>query len=198
MMTSTYLLDSSTINLRNRPLSTGDLIPLLPDGLWKITRGVVRTLTWNDQGTLTTLGYWGAGDVVGRPLSRLQPYQIECLTSVEVSYIPSHQYHQVLEAMLLHIQQAEELLNIIHQERRSYRLEQFLIWLSKKFGRSVSSGQLIDLRLTHQAIAETVGTTRVTVTRLLNQFEKQGIISRPKRQFIVIRGREAQPLAHHF
>lgn len=195
-MTSTYLLDASITNLRNRPFITHDLIPLPPDGLWKITRGVVKTLTWNEQGTLTTLGYWGVGDVVGRPLSRLQLYQIECLTSVEVSYIPTHQYERALEAIFSHIQQTEELLTIIHQERVQCRLEQFLIWLARKFGRSVSSGQLIDLRLTHQAISEAVGTTRVTVTRLLNQFEKEGFISRPKRQFIVLRERVAEPLAH--
>lgn len=35
---------------------------------------------------------------------------------------------------------------------------------------------MIGLRLTHQEIAEVLGTTRVTVTRLLNQFEKKGII----------------------
>ncbi|NJM89563.1 MAG: winged helix-turn-helix domain-containing protein [Hydrococcus sp. RU_2_2] len=34
-----------------------------------------------------------------------------------------------------------------------------------------------------------VGTTRVTVTRLLNDFEKKGIIRRPYRQAIVVRSR---------
>jgi CRP-like cAMP-binding protein len=45
---------------------------------------------------------------------------------------------------------------------------------------------LIDLRLTHQDIAEIIGSTRVTVTRLLNAFEKQGIIQRMQRRFIVL------------
>ena len=40
--------------------------------------------------------------------------------------------------------------------------------------------------LTHQDIAELIGLTRVTVTRLLNAFEKQGIIQRVQRQFIVL------------
>jgi CRP-like cAMP-binding protein len=194
-MISTHFLNSST-NLRQCPFSRHDLIPLPPDALWKITRGVVRTLTWNDQGSLTALGYWGVGDLVGQPLSCIRPYQIECLTSVEVHCVAAHQYHQSLDAILSHTQQTEELLSIIHQERVHCRLEQFLVWLARKFGRPVNSGQLIDLRLTHQAIAESVGTTRVTVTRLLNQFEKEGIISRPKRHFIVLREREAEPLAH--
>jgi CRP-like cAMP-binding protein len=194
---SPHSLDSSIIDMRQRFFSRHDLIPLLPDTLWKITRGVVRTLTWSGEGALTALGYWGVGDVVGQPLSKLQPYQIECLTSVEVECIPAHRYHLYLDAILSHIQQAEELLSIIHQERVHYRLEQFLIWLAVRFGRSVNTGQLIDIQLTHQMISESIGTTRVTVTRLLNQFEREQIISRPKRQLIVLRG-EAQPLAHHF
>lgn len=204
-MISTHSLDSSIINMRQRPFSRHDLIPLLPDALWHISRGVVRTLTWSEEGTLKALGYWGAGDVVGQPLSTLRPYQIECLTSVEVKCIPVHQYHQSLDAIFSHIQQGEELLSIIHQERVYCRLEQFLTWLARRFGRRVNSGELIDLRLTHQLISESISTTRVTVTRLLNQFEQEGLISRPKRHFIVLRDRSAQaqraypeavPLAH--
>jgi CRP-like cAMP-binding protein len=177
---------TSSANLVNRTFSRRDLIPLEPDALWKITWGAVRTLTWNDEGTAIALGYWGPGDVVGQPLSRIQPYQVECLTSVEVSYVPFHQRHQVLDAIFLHAQQAEELLSIVRHERMHCRLQQLLAWLAQKFGRQVSTGRLIDLRLTHQAIAEAVGTTRVTVTRTLNQFEREGVISRPKRHFIVL------------
>ncbi len=177
----------SSANLMQRTFSRRDLIPLEPDALWKITWGAVRTLTWNEEGSPTTLGYWGPGDVVGQPLSRIQPYQIECLSSVEVSYIPVHQYYQALDAIFVHIQQVEELLSIVRNERIHSRLQQLLAWLAQKFGRQVNSGQLIDLQLTHQAIAEAVGTTRVTVTRLLNQFEREGVISRPKRHFIVLR-----------
>lgn len=185
MTFSTQALSSPTI-LVQRSFSYRDLIPLQPDALWRITWGAVRTSTWNEEGTPTTVGYWGPGDVVGQPLSRIQPYQIECLTSVEVELIPSHQCHQALEAIFLHSQQTEELLSIVRNERVNCRLQQLLLWLARKFGRSVTSGLLIDLRLTHQAIAEAVGTTRVTVTRLLNEFEREGLISRPKRHFIVL------------
>lgn len=177
---------SPTADLMQRTFSRSESIPLQSNTLWQIVRGAVRTVTWNEEGTPTTLGYWGAGDVVGQPLSRIQPYQIECLTSVEASCIPSHQCHQVLDAILLHVQQAEELLSIVRLDRTHCRLEQLLFWLALKFGREVSSGRLIDLRLTHQAIAEAIGTTRVTVTRLLNQFEREGAISRHQRHYIVL------------
>lgn len=174
-------------DLMPHTFSPGESIPLQPDALWLLKQGVVRTLTWSEEGKLVTLGYWGEGDVVGQPLSRLQPYEIECLTGVEASCIPSHRWHQFLDAIFWHIQQTEDLLNIVRIERVNQRLLQLLVWLTQKFGREVNSGQLIDLRLTHQAIAEIMGTTRVTVTRLLNDFEREGIISRPRRQFITLR-----------
>ena len=65
-----------------------------------------------------------------------------------------------------------------------------LNWLAKKCGREVKEGQMIDLRLTHQDIAEILGTTRVTVTRTLNQFEQQGMITRLPLQRIVLKEEE--------
>ena len=87
--------------------------------------------------------------------------------------------------MLFHIQQTEELLNIVHRKPVSLRLWQFLIWLSKKFGRDVEQGQLIDLGITHQEIAEAINTTRVSVTRMLQQFEEEGMLLRHQRRFIL-------------
>ena len=171
--------------LSGQIFSRHDLIPLKENILWRIERGAVRTVTWSEQGTLITLGYWGIGDIVGQPLSRIIPYQIECLTSVETSILPSQLWHQILDSMLLHIQQSEELLSIIHRKPVSLRLWQFLIWLSQKFGRDVDRGILIDIGVTHQEIAEVINTTRVSVTRLLQQFEEEGRLKRHQRRLIL-------------
>ena len=63
--------------LKERLFNRRDLIPPQTGILWRIKRGVVRTLTCSEQGTFITLGYWGTGDVFGHSLSRLDPYQIE-------------------------------------------------------------------------------------------------------------------------
>ncbi|AFY86962.1 MAG: Regulatory protein CysR [Chroococcidiopsis cubana SAG 39.79] len=162
-----------------------DLIPSRPNILWRIERGAVRTVTWSESGTLITLGYWGAGDLVGQPLSRVVPYQIECLTSVETTIIPSELWHLTVEAMMSHVCQTEELLSIIHRKPVSLRLWQFLIWLGQKFGRDVDLGRLIDVAVTHQEIAEVINTTRVSVTRMLQQFEEEGLLTRHQRRIIL-------------
>jgi CRP-like cAMP-binding protein len=61
-----------------------------------------------------------------------------------------------------------------------------LTFLGNKFGHQVDRGQLIDLRLTHQELADLIGATRVTVTKILNQLEQDGLISRPRRHLIVV------------
>lgn len=179
--------NNSTINeqLPQRLFARRQVIPPRNEVLWRIDRGAVRTLTWSEDGTFITLGYWGPGDIVGYPLSKVKPYQIESLTSVELSVVPPHIWYQDIDALLSHIQQAEELLSIVHRKPMSLRLWQFLVWLSEKFGCDVEQGKLLDINVTHQEIAEVLNTTRVTVTRLLQQFEEEGKILRSKRQIIL-------------
>ncbi len=163
-----------------------EIIPLESNFFWLLKQGVVKTFTWNEEGSIVTLGYWGTEDVVGQPLSLVYPYQIECLTMVKAACIPVHQSYRLSDSIRRHIQQTEELLYIVRSERMYQRLSRILVWLAQKFGKEIGAGQLIDLRLTHQDLAEIIGTTRVTVTKLINQLEQEGIISRPERNTIVL------------
>ncbi len=188
-MTTSALTLAKPSQITQQVFSRRDSIPPRKDVLWRIERGVVRTLTWSEEGRVIPLGYWGPGDVVGHPLSRLHPYQIECLTSAEMSILPKLLWCQALDGIVLQIQQAEELLSIVHRNPNSLRLWQFLVWLAQKLGREVEQGRLIDLGLTHQEMAEAIGATRVTVTRLLQQFKSEGRLLQQKRQLIICRNR---------
>jgi CRP-like cAMP-binding protein len=162
------------------------LLPSRLDGLWQIDSGIVRTMTWLEDGTVLTLGIWGAGDVIGKALSKIDPYQIECLTPVEATLLSIEDGHHLPEALIAQIQQLEELAVIRSHKRVEEALMQLLFWLARKFGREVDRGHLLDLRLTHQDLSELLGSTRVTVTRILSQLEEQGLINRlPKQQILV-------------
>jgi CRP-like cAMP-binding protein len=185
-LTPTFSTASLSEQLSLKIFARKEIIPLRNEVLWRIERGAVRTLTWAEDGTFITLGYWGPGDLIGSPLSKVKPYQIECLTSVEVSIIPSYLWHQDIEGLFTHIQQSEELLSIVHLKPISLRLWKFLVWLSEKFGRDVEQqDKVIDINITHQEIAEVLNTTRVTITRLLQQFEEEGVLLRYKRRIIL-------------
>ncbi len=167
-----------------RQFKTRSTLPLLPNSLWK---GVVKNLTWLEDGSTVILGLWGPGDVVGKALSQVEPYQIECLTAVEATILPVSEWYPLTSVLLRHIQQAEELMVIRRYKKTDIMLVKLLTWLAKRFGREIDQGQLIDLRLTHQDIAEILGSTRVTITRTLSQLEQQGFIERFSLSRLVLR-----------
>lgn len=162
-------------------------LPEQSNSLWQIETGFVRTFTYLEDGTTVALGLWGPGDIVGRALSQLQPYQMECLTKVEATVLPLEDWHQSTETLLAHIQQAQELMVIRSHKKVETMLIKLLAWLSKKFGSEVEKGRLIDMRLTHEDLAEMLGSTRVTITRILGQFEQEGLIDRLSLHRIVLR-----------
>lgn len=158
--------------------------------LWSIQAGFVRVLTRSEEGANLTLGIWSANDVVGKALSTVQPYQIECLTSVQAVAITTKDLIDYTEVLLNHLHQAEELMLIRSYKRIDIMLLKLLNWLANRFGQDANQGRLIDLRLTHQDLSELLGTTRVTVTRALNQLEQQGFIQRLSLQRIVLQQAE--------
>lgn len=162
-------------------------LPEQHNSLWKIETGFVRTYTYLENGTTVALGLWGPGDIVGRSLSKLEPYQMECLTKVEATVLPINEWDNSTETLLAHIQQAEELMVIRSYKKVDTMLIKLLAWLSKRFGSEVDKGRLIDMRLTHEDLAEMLGSTRVTITRILGQFEQEGLIDRLSLHRIVLK-----------
>lgn len=184
-ITNTNNSVSTPTHVQHRTLERRQLIPEHEQVLWKIERGSVRALTWDENGVSTTLGYWGVGDIIGYSLSRIQPYHLECISGVELVSIPSEKLHENLEQLLSRIQRTEELVSIVNSKRVPTRIWQFLIWLSDKFGRDLEDGRLIDLHITHQEIADVLNTTRVTVTRVLRDLEGEAKLRRHKRWLII-------------
>ncbi len=156
-----------------------DCLPSLTDEIWQIEKGIVRTVTWNPQGQVTTLGLWGQGDVVGESLARITPYQMECLTPVVAKTLPLTNHSQYWrDALLNHLWQTQELFRIVHQGSIAERLMHLLDWLARRFGQPTTEGHMMESFLTHHEISEIIGTTRVTVTRLLARLESQGRLTR--------------------
>ncbi|OUC11629.1 MAG: Crp/Fnr family transcriptional regulator [Alkalinema sp. CACIAM 70d] len=155
--------------------------------IWRIDQGVVRSLSLTEQGSVVTLGLWGPGDLVGQPLSLLKPYELECLTAVQATPLKSPHWKLETDLLLYHLQQLETLTVIRSYRRVEEMLIRLLVWLAERFGQVSSLGTVINFRLTHQDIADLLGTTRVTITRILMQLERQGAIERPSIRQIVLK-----------
>ena len=67
-------------------------------------------------------------------------------------------------------------LSILGQKRSIDRLMGFLALLVEEHGMATADGYYLPYTLTHTQIASAIGTTRVTVTRLMGRLRQQGLI----------------------
>jgi len=194
-MPLTMLSSGSSVEPTPQAFGRRVQLPLPADQLWQIHSGVVRTTTWTEEGTMVTLGLWSAGDVLGRALSSANPHQAECLTEVTATMVPHEEWHRVTDSLIRHTRYSQELLEILHCPQVETSLLRVLNWLAQRFGQESKFGRRIELRLTHQELAELIGSTRVTVTRLLSSFERRGLIQRQQRRITITP--EGEPFWHY-
>jgi CRP-like cAMP-binding protein len=182
-------MSPNTLNLLEptavKVLSRADQIPRQPDVLWEIQRGIVKTQTWTEAGKVITLGYWGTGDAVGAPLAAIEPYEMFCVTPVMIRGLDQH-HASALPFLYQQVKTLQKLTWILRQASVTEKLWSLLLWLCEKFGYTIQEGYLIDFRLTHQDLAELADTSRVTVTRLLKQFEAQRLLCRRNKHYVLL------------
>ena len=71
------------------------------------------------------------------------------------------------------------------------RLARFLIGLAERRGKPTDQGLLIQIDLNRSEIASLLGSTRQTVSSLLNQWERDGVIQQQGRHALLIQSLEA-------
>jgi CRP-like cAMP-binding protein len=127
-----------------------------------------------------TIGLWGPGDLVA-PLDR-EWGAAERVTLTRVSLeeiIPSHE--QLVACLSNQLAQAISLLQISRLRPVDARILNLLHWLGARFGIVSSQGTVLSLEemnLTHRALADLTGMTRVSVTKALSSFKARGLIVR--------------------
>ena len=65
--------------------------------------------------------------------------------------------------------------------RRARPVLRLLLDLDRRYGRPCAEGRLIDIRLTHQELANMVGTSRESVTRVLTELQDVGALGYAQR-----------------
>jgi len=154
---------------------------VLPEGLtWRIHDGYIRTATWDAEGESITLGLWGPGDLVTNAHSSLDPVEVQCLTTVVVEqHAPTEA--ETLAFLRQQIRNTEEIFEINRIRSAERRLLMLLCWIGLRFGQVNSRGyrfSLKDMNLTHRALADVCGLTRVTVTKNLNRYKTLGMLQK--------------------
>lgn len=163
-----------------RTFASGQSIPLGSETIWLVYRGVVLLNTDYDNGDESLLGLVTPYQPFGRPLSQVSPYQAIALTPVDVFGMPWQDVERssdlawdLLNGMNRRLQQSERLLALMGQRRVEDRLRQFLQMLQEDLSQPLPQGDRLRIRLTHQHLANALGTTRVTITRILGQLRRE-------------------------
>ena len=182
---ATLVLDQYEVNEENRLhfYGKGEEIPLLPQGLWQVYQGLVQLNTFCDNGEDLLLGWAGPSMVFGQWLTFLPSYQAKAISNVYLKWFALREIEAdsslsqaILPQLVRRQRQTEALLAIIGQRRVEERLRRLLLLLKQEMGQPVAGGTRLSVRLTHQNIANTIATTRVTVTRLFTKLQHQGWI----------------------
>jgi CRP-like cAMP-binding protein len=190
-------LDSQSL-YRGRRLhfyDKGEEVPVVGNGVWQVCRGLVQLSTFHESGEEVLIGWVAPSTLFGFHITHLSTYSAKALSEVylrwfSIEEIETSPHLAQILLMQLHrrLRQTEILLAIAGLKRVEDRLRQLLDLLRQDIGQATDEGIRLPVRLTHQTLANAIGTTRVTVTRLLGDFQRQGEISIDSNRHIILKG----------
>lgn len=191
------ILDWAQEHYRCRTFSKDERIPARPGILYLVQRGAVR-LVGNAQVSTSIvkgdedsaeleeafLGFVGAGqpfEIVAQSPFTLQSFAHVDQTTVIWLYWHDldnwpHFRREVLDAFRYQHQRKLLWLSTLGQRRTIDRLLGFLTLLIEEYGQPCEQGYCLPWALTHAQIGSAIGSTRVTVTRLMGKLRQKGLI----------------------
>jgi CRP-like cAMP-binding protein len=192
------ILDWAQEHYRCRTFSKDEKIPARPGLLYLVQRGSVRLVGYaqvsaSRGGTSRAaladieeafLGFVGAGqpfEIVAQSPFTLQSYAHVDQTTVIWLYWHDldnwpHFRREVLDAFRYQHQRKLLWLSTLGQRRTIDRLLGFLTLLIEEYGQPCEQGYCLPWTLTHAQIGSAIGSTRVTVTRLMGKLRQRGLI----------------------
>ena len=189
-------------------LKHGDEIPPLYEGGMQfhfVDYGKLRLYNLLPNGRCITISILGPGDVFLQWRAESQSLSCLCAEAMQGTRVISAGERDMTE--IVSAQPAAALDVIANFARRltesqvliedllnnsvNLRLYRTLLELSKQFGRMEGALSVIDYPLTHQRLADMIGSNRVTVTRKLHELQERGIIETRKNATIALRDSNA-------
>jgi CRP/FNR family transcriptional regulator, cyclic AMP receptor protein len=162
-----------------------------PRGIFILCSGRAKLTTSSTEGKTLIVKIAEPGEVLGASATILgKPYEVsaETIEPSQLNFIKRDDFLKYLnthaEACLHTAQQLSEKYHSAQREIRSLGLSQttseklarlLLDWCDRG-GEQTTRGIRLKVLLTHEEIAQMIGTTRETVTRLLSDFTKKKII----------------------
>jgi len=160
------------------------------DQFFVIVRGSVKVFVDSPDGREVVLTHLQAGDFFGEMAlleGETRSASVTALTEAEVVVLAREDFFaalaadfslakKVLQALSARLRRANEVIESLALQDVGGRLARYLLRLADESGQPPVDGYFVVHRPTHQEIANSIGATRETVTRMLKQFEDRKLI----------------------
>jgi CRP/FNR family transcriptional regulator, global nitrogen regulator len=84
------------------------------------------------------------------------------------------------------LRQSDEVIESLLHREVSTRLATLLLNLSERFGEGNGVGTTLDMRLTHQDLANMIASTREAVSKVMSEFQRDGTIEVQNRKIVLL------------
>jgi CRP-like cAMP-binding protein len=173
------------------------------ENVYAICEGTVKVVATSSEGRVLLLRFGQAGSMLGLAEAVLGPVPFECSAiaaeNTILSVIPRDLFMRFIrsypEAALSLVVALSEQYKVAQRETKllgfgdpsSVRLAHLLLEWSANQGMPCAEGILIPLQVTHGELAQAIGATRETVTRLLGNLMQSGLLARTAAGIIIRR-----------
>ena len=116
----------------------------------------------------------------GEELVGLVPSRVRVVSSAALDRLLSESEgaHVIWDALTSALRRREELIASLSNKRHLERVRETFLRLARDYGTVDAEGVRIDIPLTHELLAEMVCSARETVTRAVDELEREGFIVR--------------------
>lgn len=157
-----------------------------------LKKGTVRLYRSNEQGKEFTVNLLGGGNIFGETSSfSLNDDQIyaEAMSDVYLCLISKVEFEKLIEKkpklavkfieiLSTRLKETYDMGEQIALRDVRHRVLSLLLKLSEKFGKRQNDWQTIGVKVTHNDIATMIGSTRETVSAMMAQLKKDGLLNK--------------------
>lgn len=169
-----------------------------PEFLYLLEAGHVELVSVDESGSERILHIFRPGDVFGEILFSVErrPFNAVAVDEAQVAIMPRATFMEYLRTSprwgLNFIRLVSDRLFVTERDLAALsrtwtrpRLVHLLLKLADNLGERTPQGTLITVPVTHEALANMIGASRVRVTSTLNQLQREGLLSRRGRLLVV-------------
>jgi len=169
-----------------------------PEFLYLLETGHVSLVSLDESGPERILHVFGPGDVFGEILFSVErrPFDAVAVDEVRVAIMPRTTFLQLMQTVPLlgfnfirlisdRLVTAERDLAALSRTWAKPRLVHLLLKLADNLGEVTPQGVLIGVPVTHEALANMIGASRVRVTSYVTQLRRAGFLSKRGRLLLL-------------